>query len=54
MKESDLKEYLASCLDGLQEAAESLEEVIDQDDDINLYYEEIQTIYAKILRRYEN
>ena len=54
MTESDLKETLARCLDGLQDAAEEIEDLIDEDCEINTWYHDIQSIYDKILNRYEN
>ncbi len=48
----DDQRLLGNCLDGLQEAAEALEEFEYQDSDISRWYEEIQQLYGKIDARY--
>lgn len=53
MNESIIKECLARCLDGLQEAYDSLEECSDVEFEINIFLDQIDNLYNKILHRYE-
>lgn len=48
------KQLLANCLDGLQEAMESIEDINDLDSDLMQWFEQIQVLYDNILRRYES
>lgn len=47
------KQIMANCLDALQEAAECLEDIIDEHSEAHGWYDEIQSIYGIILKEYE-
>lgn len=50
------KQLMANCLDALQEAEESIEDIIDHDPDHEAaeWYDDIQQIYGTVLKRYES
>lgn len=48
------KQLQANCLDALQEAAESIEDILGESLEYQEWYDEIQNLYARILKRYES
>lgn len=53
MDEERVKESLALCLDGLQEAQDALSDILDVDKQINDWHEKIESLSERISRRYE-